>query len=64
VLGWEAFPMLLKIIVAAIAIWVAFSVLGFIIHAAVVLAIVGGVIFLGTAAYGAIKNSKNRKQIY
>ena len=56
--------MLLKIIVAAIAIWVAFSVLGFIIHAAVVLAIIGGVIFLGTTAYGAIKNSKNRKQIY
>jgi hypothetical protein len=55
--------MLLKIIVAAIAIWVAFSVLGFIIHAAVVLAIVGGVIFLGTAAYGAIRNSKNRNQI-
>ncbi len=55
--------MLLKIIIAAVAIWVAFSVLGFIIHAAVVLAIIGGIAFLGTAAYGAIKNSRNRKQI-
>ncbi|HEX3781070.1 MAG TPA: hypothetical protein VHX38_15520 [Pseudonocardiaceae bacterium] len=55
--------MFLKIIIAAIAIWVAFSVIGFIVHAAVVLAIIGGVAFLGTAAYGAIKNSKKRNQI-
>ncbi|HET6503414.1 MAG TPA: hypothetical protein VFG87_21905 [Amycolatopsis sp.] len=55
-----------KIVGALIVAWVAFmvigSVIGFLFKAVLVIAIVGGIAFLGAAAYSAIKN-KNRKQI-
>ena len=56
-----------KIVGALIIAWVAFmvigSVVGFLFKAILVIAIVGGVGFLGAAAYSAIKGNKNRKQI-
>jgi hypothetical protein len=55
-----------KIVGALIVAWVAFmvigSVVGFLFKAVLVIAVIGGIGFLGAAAYGAIKN-KNRKQI-
>lgn len=53
--------MLLRIIGALLAIWLAFVVLGFVVHAIFWLAIIGGVLFLGTAAYGAIRNGSRRQ---
>lgn len=56
-----------KIVGALILAWVAFmvigSVIGFLFKAVLVIAIIAGVGFLGAAAYGALKSSKNRKQI-
>jgi hypothetical protein len=53
----------LKVIGALFVIWIGFMVLGFVFKALFVLAIIGVVAALGTAAYGAIR-SRNRKQIY
>ncbi|WP_370945559.1 hypothetical protein AB5J62_41665 [Amycolatopsis sp. cg5] len=52
-----------KIVGALIVIWLAFTVLGFVIKGLFWLAIIGGVLFLGTAAYGAIKGGKDPKRI-
>ncbi|HEY4018072.1 MAG TPA: hypothetical protein VGM75_05265 [Pseudonocardiaceae bacterium] len=55
----------LKVIGALVVIWVAFSVVGWLIHAFAVLAIIGVVAALGVGGYAAIRNrSRNRKQIY
>ncbi|HKS45566.1 MAG TPA: hypothetical protein VJT49_10715 [Amycolatopsis sp.] len=55
-----------KIVGALIVAWVAFmiigSLIGFLVKAVLVIAVIGGVGFLGAAAYGAIKG-KSRKQI-
>jgi uncharacterized membrane protein len=56
--------MLWKIVGTLIVIWLAFTVLGFVIKGLFWLAIIGGVLFLGTAAYGAIKGKDNPKQIH
>jgi hypothetical protein len=47
--------MLWRIIGVLLVIWLAFTVLGFVIKGLFYLAIIGGLLFLGTAAYGAIK---------
>lgn len=56
-----------KIVGALILVWVAFmvigSVVGFLFKAVVWIAIIGGAVFLGTAAYGAIKNRKEPKRL-
>ncbi|GAB3577947.1 hypothetical protein GCM10027445_44380 [Amycolatopsis endophytica] len=55
-----------KIVGALIVAWLAFmvigSVIGFVFKAILWIAVIGGVGFLGAAAYNAIKN-KDRKQI-
>lgn len=55
--------MLLKVIGALLAIWLAFVVLGVVIHGLVILAIVGAVAFLGTAGYAAIRNRSSQKRL-
>jgi hypothetical protein len=56
-----------KIVGGLILAWVAFmvlgSVLGFLVKAVFWIAIIGGAVFLGTAAYGAIKGKNTPKQI-
>jgi hypothetical protein len=48
--------MLLRVLGGLLVIWLAIIVLGVVIKGIVWLAIIGGVAFLGTAAYAAIKN--------
>ncbi len=43
------------LIVALLVIWLVIVVIGFVVHSLLWLAIVGIVLFLGTAVYGAIK---------
>lgn len=51
-----------KIVGVLVVVWLAFTVIGFVVKGLFWLAIIGGVLFLGTAAYGAIKGG-DRKQI-
>ena len=53
----------LKVLGALVVIWIGFMVVGWLVHAFFVLAIVGVVAALGVGAYTAIRN-RNRKQIY
>ncbi|HWO66594.1 MAG TPA: hypothetical protein VNO31_41830 [Umezawaea sp.] len=46
---------MVRIIAVLLAIWLALTILGAVIKGVFWLAVVGGVLFLGTAAYGAIK---------
>jgi hypothetical protein len=46
---------MVRIIAVLLAIWLLLTVLGAVIKGVFWLAIIGGVLFLGTAAYGAIK---------
>jgi hypothetical protein len=55
--------MVWKIVGALIVIWLAFTVLGVLIKGLFWLAVIGGVLFLGTAAYGAIKGKGDTKRI-
>ncbi|WP_018686672.1 hypothetical protein [Actinokineospora enzanensis] len=55
--------MLVKIIGAIIVIWLAFSVLSFLVKGVVVLLVVAAVATLGVAAYGAIKGGSRNRQI-
>lgn len=55
--------MLFKIIGVLVVVWLALTVLGAVIEGLFWLAVVGGVLFLATAAYGAIKGGKSPKQI-
>ncbi|WP_409496461.1 hypothetical protein [Amycolatopsis sp. cmx-11-12] len=56
-----------KIVGGLILAWVAFmvlgSVLGFLVKAVFWIAVIGGAVFLGTAAYGAIKGKRTPKQL-
>ncbi|GAA4756599.1 hypothetical protein [Actinomycetospora chibensis] len=52
--------MLLKVLVAALIVWVVLAVLGFVIKGLFWLAIVGIVLFVATAAVGAAKRSAPR----
>ncbi|GAB3485500.1 MULTISPECIES: hypothetical protein [Amycolatopsis] len=52
-----------KIVGVLIVVWLAFTVLGFVIKGLFWLAVIGGVLFLGTAAYGAIKGKNDPKRI-
>lgn len=49
-----------KIIGAIIVVWLAFTIIGVIVKGLLWLAILGGVLFVGTAAYGAIKGKDQR----
>jgi hypothetical protein len=53
----------LKVIGALVVIWIGFMVVGWLVHAFFVLAIIGVVVALAGGAYTAIRN-RNRKQIY
>ncbi|WP_020669373.1 hypothetical protein [Amycolatopsis nigrescens] len=53
--------MLWKIVGTLIVVWLAFTVLGFLVKGLFWLAIIGGALFLGTAAYGAIKGKDQKK---
>jgi hypothetical protein len=56
-----------KIVGALIVGWLAFmvvgSVIGFLLKAVLWIAIIGGAVFLGTAAYGAIKGRSTPKRL-
>ena len=47
--------MIARVIVGLLVIWLAFVVIGFVVKSLLWLAVIGIVLFLGTAAYGAIK---------
>jgi uncharacterized membrane protein len=53
--------MIWKIAGVLIVIWLAFTVIGVVVKGLFWLAIIGGVLFLGTAAYTAIKGGQNRQ---
>lgn len=55
--------MVWKIVGVLVVAWLAFMVLGVVIKGLFWLAIIGGVLFLGTAAYGALKGGQPNKQI-
>jgi hypothetical protein len=46
---------MVRIIAVLLAIWLALTIFGAVVKGVFWLAIIGGVLFLGTAAYGAIK---------
>ncbi|WNV91224.1 hypothetical protein [Umezawaea sp. Da 62-37] len=46
---------MIRIIAVLLAIWLALTILGAVVKGLVWLAVIGGVLFLATAAYGAIK---------
>ncbi len=50
---------MMGVIVVLLLIWGALSIMGAVIEGLVWLAIVGAVLFLGTAAYAAIKRARN-----
>ncbi|MEU6645934.1 hypothetical protein ABZ863_25765 [Saccharomonospora sp. NPDC046836] len=56
-----------KIVGGLLLAWLAFmvigSVVGFLVQAVFWIAVIGGVAFLGAAAYGAIKGGGDKKQI-
>ncbi|HVW44233.1 MAG TPA: hypothetical protein VHC18_23080 [Amycolatopsis sp.] len=56
-----------KIVGALIVAWIAFmvigSVVGFLLKAVIWIAIIGGAVFLGTAAYRAVKGGGAKKQL-
>lgn len=56
-----------KIVGALIVAWIAFmvigSVVGFLLKAVIWIAIIGGAVFLGTAAYRAVKGGSAKKQL-
>ncbi len=53
---------MVKVILWLLAAWLVLSLVGAVVKGLVWLAVIGGVLFLATAAYGAIKSS-NRKGI-
>ncbi len=55
--------MLVRVIGALLAIWLAFVVLGFVIKGLVILAVVGLVAFAATAGYAAIKNRSSQRRL-
>jgi hypothetical protein len=56
-----------KIVGALVVAWVAFMVLGavigFVFKAVIWIAVIGAAVFLGTAAYGAIKGKSDPKRL-
>jgi hypothetical protein len=52
--------MLLKVLGIALAVWIVISVLGAIFKFLGTALVIGAVVFVGMAAYGAIKNRSNR----
>lgn len=50
-----------KIVGVLIVAWLAFTVIGFVVKGLFWLALIGGALFLGTAAYGAIKGGERRQ---
>lgn len=55
--------MVWKIAGVLIVIWLAFTVIGVVVKGLFWLAIIGGLLFLGTAAYTAIKGGQQNRQI-
>lgn len=56
--------MVLRVLGALLVIWLAFMFLGAIVHGLIVLAVIGGIAFLGTAGYMAIRNRSDRKRLH
>lgn len=55
--------MLIRVIGALLVIWLAFVVLGVVIKGLVVLAVIGAIAFVGSAAYVAIRNRSQQKRL-
>lgn len=51
-----------KVVGVLVVVWLAFTLIGVVVKGLFWLAIIGGALFLGTAAYGALKGG-DRKQI-
>ncbi|CCH35491.1 hypothetical protein ABZ816_12880 [Actinosynnema sp. NPDC047251] len=54
---------MVKIILWLLAAWLVLTLVGAVVKGLVWLAVIGGVLFLATAAYGAIKSGSGRKGI-
>lgn len=55
--------MIWKIAGVLLVVWLAFTVIGFVVKGLFWLAIIGGALFLATAAYTAIKGGGSNRQI-
>lgn len=55
--------MIWKIAGVLLVVWLAFTVIGVVVKGLFWLAIIGGALFLGTAAYTAIKGGQQNRQI-
>jgi hypothetical protein len=55
--------MLLKILGIALGIWLVFTILGAIFKILVPALIIGGVVFVGAAAYSAVKKGRTQRSI-
>lgn len=55
--------MLWKVIGVIVLVWLAFTVVGVIIKGLFWLAVIGGVLFVGTLAYGALKGGKDQRSL-
>jgi hypothetical protein len=51
---------MVRIIAALLALWLLLSVVGALVKGVFWLAVIGGVLFLGTAAYGALKGGARK----
>jgi len=52
-----------KVIGAIVVLWLAMTVIGVIIKGLFWLALIGGALFVGTVAYGAIKGGKSQRSL-
>lgn len=52
---------LLAVVGVLLVVWLGVTVIGALFHTLVWLAVIGGLLFVGTAAYGAIKGRKHRQ---
>ncbi len=52
-----------KVMGAIVALWLVFTVIGVVIKGLFWLAVAGGLLFVGTAAYGALKGGKEQRSL-
>ncbi len=53
----------MKIVLALLALWLVLTVVGFVVKSLFWLAVVGLVLFAGTAAYGAIRRNQAQRSL-
>lgn len=55
--------MLWKVIGVVVVLWLVFTVIGVIVKGLIWLAVIGGLLFVGTVVYGAIKGGKDQRSL-